>query len=76
MREIEGRNELGLVLPDAVTVGQVTEFRQIALALRQLTLQEEEPCRLKVDRSYSGLCHLVTLSGAAPHRMPTPDVSH
>jgi len=35
----EGRNEMALVLPDAVTVGQVTEFRQIALALRQLSLQ-------------------------------------
>ncbi|MCF8557475.1 MAG: hypothetical protein K9G28_08015 [Candidatus Nanopelagicales bacterium] len=35
----EGRNEMAPILPDAVTVGQVTEFRQIALALRQLSLQ-------------------------------------
>lgn len=33
-----GRNELALDLPDAQTVGKVTEFRQIALALRDMSL--------------------------------------
>lgn len=35
----EGRNELVFLLPGAATVGQVTEFRQISLALKQLVLQ-------------------------------------
>ncbi len=35
----EGRNELVFLLPGAATVGQVTEFRQIAFALKKLVLQ-------------------------------------
>lgn len=34
-----GRNDLRLELPDVVTVGKVTEFRQIAVALKGLELQ-------------------------------------
>jgi hypothetical protein len=35
----QGTNELALEIPDAVTVGKVTEFRQIALALKGLAFE-------------------------------------
>ncbi len=35
----EGRNELVLLVPDAVTMGKVTEFRQIALALKDVEFE-------------------------------------